>query len=129
MNDRPPTQSALTPIRPGPPSHSTDSSVPGKTASLMVRGFMLLNRFVRWDRLPTLIGALNLHAYRMLQRDTNLYDTNTIPSTTTAELPPRTPARLQYRTSDGSYNDLDHPTMGIAGTRFGRNMPLDRVYP
>jgi hypothetical protein len=129
MNDRPPTQSALTPIRRGPPAHSTDSAVPGKTASLMVRGFMLLNRFVRWDRLPTLLGALNLHAYRMLQRETNLYDTNTIPTTTTTELPPRTPARLQYRTSDGSYNDLDHPTMGMAGTRFGRNVPLDRVYP
>jgi len=90
---------------------------------------MLLNRYVRWDRLPTLLGALNLHAYRTLQRETNLYDTNTIPSTTTPELPPRTPARLQYRTSDGSYNDLAHPAMAMAGTRFARNVPLDRAYP
>ncbi len=113
-------QAAISPTSPAPAA---------KRSSLFVKGFMLLNRYVRWDRLPTLLGALNLHAYRTLQRETNLYDTNTIPSTTTPELPPRTPARLQYRTSDGSYNDLAHPTMAMAGTRFARNVPLDRAYP
>ena len=29
------------------------------------------------------------------------------------------------RTIDGSYNDLSSPSMGMAGTRFGRNVPLD----
>ena len=113
-------QAAISPTSPAPAA---------KRSSLFVKGFMLLNRYVRWDRLPTLLGALNLHAYRTLQRETNLYDTNTIPSTTTPELPPRTPARLQYRTSDGSYNDLAHPAMAMAGTRFARNVPLDRAYP
>ena len=36
---------------------------------------------------------------------------------------------LQYRTSEGSYNDLSDPQMGMAGTRFGRNFPLHAVYP
>jgi hypothetical protein len=32
------------------------------------------------------------------------------------------------RTPDGSYNDLDQPTMGMADTRFGRNVPLEEAY-
>ncbi|MGB3292152.1 MAG: peroxidase family protein [Phormidesmis sp.] len=28
------------------------------------------------------------------------------------------------RTADGSLNDLTQPEMGMAGTRFGRNIPL-----
>ncbi len=31
------------------------------------------------------------------------------------------------RTADGSYNDLENPRMGMAGTRFGRNVPLESV--
>ena len=33
------------------------------------------------------------------------------------------------RAPDGSHNDLEKPAMGAAGTRFGRNFPLDQVYP
>jgi hypothetical protein len=35
---------------------------------------------------------------------------------------------LTARTPDGSYNDLDHPAMGSTGTRFGRNVPIERTY-
>lgn len=33
------------------------------------------------------------------------------------------------RTADGSYNDPRDPTVGQAGTRFGRNMPLSEACP
>jgi hypothetical protein len=34
------------------------------------------------------------------------------------------------RTSDGTYNDLNNPWMGSAGTRFGRNVPMvGRTFP
>jgi Animal haem peroxidase len=33
------------------------------------------------------------------------------------------------RTADGTKNDLAHPTICSAGTRFGRNVPLQNVYP
>jgi len=36
---------------------------------------------------------------------------------------------LTARTADGTYNDLNKPRMGSAGTRFGRNVPLDRTFP
>ena len=57
----------------------------------------------------------------------NLYDTNVAP----AENPPPVPpfeARLHTsRSPDGTYNDLDEPAMGRAGTRFGRNVPFERT--
>src|SRR4029450_308101 len=33
------------------------------------------------------------------------------------------------RTVDGTWNDLSYPQMGSAGRRFGRNMPLQEVFP
>jgi hypothetical protein len=42
---------------------------------------------------------------------------------------PQVERRLTARTADGTYNDLDSPRMGSAGTRFGRNVPIDRTRP
>jgi hypothetical protein len=36
---------------------------------------------------------------------------------------------MTTRSSDGSFNDLNHPSMGMVGARFGRNIPLDRTFP
>jgi hypothetical protein len=36
---------------------------------------------------------------------------------------------LTARTADGTYNDLSNPRMGSAGTRFGRNAPIEMTYP
>jgi hypothetical protein len=36
---------------------------------------------------------------------------------------------LTERSPNGSWNDLDHPEMGMAGTRFGRNVPLEDTWP
>ena len=35
----------------------------------------------------------------------------------------------RFRTPDGSFNDLHDPDMGMAGTRFGRNVALDKAFP
>ncbi|MGH9260737.1 MAG: peroxidase family protein, partial [Acidimicrobiales bacterium] len=37
------------------------------------------------------------------------------------------PRHVTSRAPDGSYNDLESPAMGRAGSRFGRNIPLDSI--
>jgi hypothetical protein len=58
----------------------------------------------------------------------NLYDVGTgdAAATTDRAAPAR---RLVARTADGTHNDLRHPRMGSAGTRFGRNVPLAETVP
>lgn len=36
---------------------------------------------------------------------------------------------LTARTAAGTYYDLKNPRMSSAGTRFGRNVPIDRTHP
>ncbi len=89
--------------------------------------FAIVNRFVRWDRLPPWLGVLSLEQLRTLLREKNLYDTETEASQANP-LPRNTPEEyLTNRSPDGSYNDLSEPDMGRVGRRFGRNMPLERV--
>jgi hypothetical protein len=96
---------------------------------LVVAALDKLNRLLPWQRLPPLLGAVWLAGYREVQRAKNLYDTSAIPAQDPAQPAPPDPRVLQYRTSEGSYNDLSDPQMGMAGTRFGRNFPLHAVYP
>ena len=101
----------------------------GLFARLLIGTFALLNRFVPWYRLPRWLGIGNLMAYRLALRARNLHDTWTpgglrrwvgdVPDTD----------RVRYRTPDGSWNHLEHPDMGKAGTRFGRNVPLAGAWP
>lgn len=56
-------------------------------------------------------------------REHNLYDTYQGHPPQAPELPPTD--YLAARTANGSYNDLSEPSMGMANTRFGRNVPLD----
>ncbi|HZT43938.1 MAG TPA: peroxidase family protein [Chthonomonadaceae bacterium] len=82
---------------------------------------------IGWYRLPVLFGLLELLGMRILLRQQNLYDTS---AGTPTEPPAGAKDRcLKARTADGTYNDLDIPTMGSAGTRFGRNVPLQDAYP
>ena len=94
-----------------------------------VKAFVKLsNRFVPWHRLPTPLALLNLSVLRDELRLHNLHDTANIPDA--AKQPPEWKPEYRYaRCCDGSYNDLHEPTMGAAGTRFGRNFPLDKVWP
>lgn len=80
-----------------------------------------------WHRLPRIFGLLRLNIFRNRMREHNLYDTEKLPSIQRDLLPPPTSQQSTARTSDGEYNDLAYPRMGAAGTRIGRNIPLDRV--
>ena len=83
---------------------------------------------VGWDKLPRVLGLLVLVGLRNILRQRNLYDTAALPSAEGPKPAAPGPEALTTRTPDGSYNDLDHPAMGMAGTRFGRNVPLAYGY-
>jgi hypothetical protein len=82
-----------------------------------------------WDRLPTPLGLAVLVGLRTRLRQRNLHDTNSLPSVNAPTAPEPDARHRTQRTSEGSWNDLQQPSMGMAGTRFGRNIPLDRVVP
>ncbi len=84
---------------------------------------------VGWDKVPTPIGLLLLIGLRNNLRRENLVDTNQAPAQNLPSLDPPTAVQRSQRTSDGSYNDLDTPRMGMAGARFGRNVPLAAGVP
>ena len=76
-----------------------------------------------WHRLPLPVGLFALEFIRARLRRENLYDTGLV------QEPPPAPPDVDVRTLDGSYNDLQRPAMGSLGTRFGRNVPLERTFP
>ncbi len=82
---------------------------------------------IPWHKLPTTLGLFRLYQIRKRLRELNLYDTSKIASTGTLPVRPFDPKYRSTRTPDGSYNDLQSPAMGMAGTRFGRNVPLDHA--
>src|SRR5918994_407045 len=81
----------------------------------------------KWAKLPWPLGLLTILTYRNRLRRENLYDTES-PAPKSVPAPEDT-RYLTGRTADGTYNDLANPRMGSAGTRFGRNVPIDRTYP
>jgi len=90
----------------------------------------LIDHVVGWDRLPKLPGLAVLIGVRNILRQQNLHDPSTgVPIVNAPPVPPRTAQHLVARSADGTHNDLDHPVMGRAGARFGRNIPLDSVLP
>ena len=82
---------------------------------------------IPWHRLQTPFALLKLILFRNALRKDNLHDTSQLSNQD--ELPKPVPSEdgshLQVRTANGSFNDLDHPEMGMAGTRLGRNVPLN----
>ena len=117
---------------------------------LNVKAFEVLNWFVAWHKLPTVLAVLNLSALRQVLREKNLHNTSDIAVTNPDGLRPTVPFRREFlteREEDGQYNDLSKPTMGNAsvntadplnnteftlsnpGARFGRNIPLSEVDP
>ena len=84
---------------------------------------------IPWWRLPTLLAVPKLINFRNDLRAKNLHDTEDEPLN--VGIPPieDVPLLRMTRTIDGTYNDLDKPRMGAVYTRFGRNFPLDQVYP
>lgn len=99
-------------------------------ARLMIGGFGRINQSVAWHRLPKRLGVLNLIVLRVKLRHSNLYDTRT-PGKARLRPPsePLDPSVTRFRTPSGMYNDLNDPEMGMAGTRFARNVPLEHAFP
>jgi hypothetical protein len=91
----------------------------------LLQGFLdilyrVINFFVRWDRLPTLLAAVNLGVFRDRLRAHNLFHTGY----GLEQSSDWSAGKERWRSPDGSFNSLDHPRMGMAGARFGRNFPL-----
>jgi hypothetical protein len=90
---------------------------------------LFVDASIGWDRLPPPLGLAVLAGLRRVLRRRNLYDTNPGLPVTPPFPPPYDPKNLTIRTVDGSYNDLNNPRMGMAGQRFGRNVPISYTYP
>jgi hypothetical protein len=87
-----------------------------------------IDRAVGWNRLPVWLSAITLTGLRHVLRRENLHDTAPPRAHETAVPPPHARHRT-VRTVDGTYNDLEHPCMGSAGMRFGRNVPIPQTHP
>ncbi|BCJ75968.1 putative peroxidase [Catellatospora sp. IY07-71] len=88
-----------------------------------------IDRSVGWHRLPTALGLAVLAGIRGVLRRRNLHDTSHFPACDLPPLEPPDEVHRIARTADGSYNDLDQPRMGMAGSRFGRNLPHEATFP
>jgi hypothetical protein len=85
----------------------------------------LTNRFRVWYQLPFLLAMPTVLGHRVNMRQHNLSNTER----DTSVLKPATGSSPRdERTADGSYNDLGCPWMGMAGARFGRNVPIRETY-
>jgi hypothetical protein len=87
--------------------------------------FRLLNRRIPWYRMPFALSVVNLLALQRDLRRRNLY---AAPDDAVEAPHPGGADVRGFRTADGSYNDLANPAMGMAGARFGRNVPLKYAY-
>lgn len=94
---------------------------PSLAKKLFLKTSELIDRRIGWDKLPPSIGISVLVGLRDALREHNLYDTYQGHPPQAPPLPPT--EYLADRTANGSYNDLTAPSMGMANTRFGRNMP------
>ena len=63
--------------------------------------------------------------YRAVMRRRNLYNTQRDPALLE---PQKSGNPRDQREADGSRNDLGCPWMGMAGARFGRNVPIDATF-
>ena len=93
-------------------------------SKLLIATASRLDRRFGWDRLPRPLGVLTLVGLRNQLREQNLYETGVGGAKAAPDGGPH-----DYRTTDGSYNDLGSPAMGMIGARFGRNIPLGNTYP
>src|SRR5437867_4015493 len=90
--------------------------------NLFDRAMQTLDQTFGWHRVPLPLALAMLVGIRNILRQRNLYDTTHEPE---IDLPPIEPPNARYltaRSPNGSYNDLAHPRMGMAHSRFGRNV-------
>lgn len=108
---------------------SETTRLPSPFHRLLISVFAGVNRRIEWHRLPTWAALLNLMAFRETLREKNLHHTSRKIPASSPTSKEGDPTALTLRTVDGSFNDLSDPTMGAAGARFGRNVPLEYTYP
>jgi hypothetical protein len=87
----------------------------------------MLDRRFGWDELPEPLALFTLIGIRVKLRRRNLYDTTGVRVGWGPEQPK--PGRSLVRAPGGVGTDPNHPDMGAAGTRFGRNVPPEGTYP
>jgi hypothetical protein len=81
---------------------------------------------MQWYEYPSLILQIRaLAGLRDELREKNLFEAD--PIRPKDDLGEPTEQVKRARTPDGTFNDLDDPWMGAAGTGFGRNAPLHRT--
>jgi hypothetical protein len=106
----------------GPDSFPPSTADSPYRLNLFWRGYTALAQKVDhrrgWQRLPKWLRL----------RAKNLFDTSRQEVVGGPTAPEFDPAFLEQRNPDGSWNDLANPTMGMAGTRFGRNVPIERTW-
>ena len=86
--------------------------------------------WTNWYRRPMLLGILTLAHMRELLNHHNLKDAYP-PGSLTGFAPkglPVPPGVTHFRTADGSWNNLQNPKEGAAGTRFLRNVPRPAIH-
>jgi Animal haem peroxidase len=108
---------------------STEASLKAFLTDIYTTVSSIIDARYHWWRLPTVPAILVLLAARIVYRRRNLVDTGILPTVNPLTPAPLNARYLAARTADGTYNDLNLPSMGAAGTRFGRNVPLDATVP
>ena len=88
-----------------------------------------VDRKQHWHKLPRPLGLLTLIGIRHQLRAENLHDTGVPTGDAALTAPPWDERYRTARTIDGTWNDLQNPLMGAAGSRFGRNVPLEHTHP
>ncbi|HEY3215323.1 MAG TPA: peroxidase family protein [Candidatus Eisenbacteria bacterium] len=86
--------------------------------------------WTNWYRRPLLLGVLTLAYMREQLNHHNLKNTYP-PGSLTGFVPeglPVPPGVTHFRTADGTWNNLENPKEGAAGTRFCRNVPPQAIH-
>src|SRR5262245_23423147 len=99
----------MTTTEPVPGDSTSDEPVkPGVFERLYDKVAEDIDQKIGWYRLPKPLGLLDLIGIRNVLRERNLYDTSRLPAVDPVQPPPYDPAYRTQRTSDGSWNDLEH---------------------
>src|SRR5947209_19035225 len=108
---------------------TNDYRHPDRSVSWLAAIDSVVDRKIGWYRLPLPLCIFVLDGVRSFMRAKNLYDTSTLPTIPQPAPQPQGVSYLTARTADGTFNDLQYPLMGSAGTRFGHLFPLENAYP
>jgi tetratricopeptide (TPR) repeat protein len=112
----------------------------GEVITLLMNGLTLMcgslmgyrgRVWTNWYRRSISLGILTLAYMREQLNKKNLKNTYPPGTLTGFQKPGQKPPEgaLFFRTADGSWNNLDNPKEGAAGTRFLRNVNVDAIRP